>query len=84
MRRRFLKQTMAGAALLTAQRAFAAELAHSALPSQTANDFRRLRSEYLLDRDVTYLNHGSIGTIPRRVHEAHVRYLKVCESNPWL
>jgi len=75
---------MAGAALLAAQRAFAADLEHAALPAQTANDFRRLRSEYLLDREVTYLNHGSIGTIPRRVHEAHVRYLKVCESNPWL
>ena len=75
---------MTGAALLAAQRTFAAELEHLALPAQTAGDFRRLRSEYLLDREVTYLNHGAIGTIPRRVHDAHVRYLKVCESNPWL
>ncbi|TVR63109.1 MAG: aminotransferase class V-fold PLP-dependent enzyme [Gemmatimonadales bacterium] len=42
------------------------------------------RSAYLLDPQVRYLNHGSIGTIPRLVHEAHVRYLRVCETNPWL
>jgi len=39
--------------------------------------------EYLLDPGVRYLNHGSIGTIPRAVHEAHTAYLRVCESNPW-
>jgi len=85
MRRRFLKQTAAaGAALLAAQRVFAEELARRAVPQQVAGDFRRLRGEYLLGKGVTYLNHGSIGTIPRAVHDAHVRYLKLCESNPWL
>ncbi len=45
---------------------------------------RRLRSEYLLGPDVVYLNHASIGTVPRAVHEAHKAYLAVCETNPWL
>lgn len=84
-RRKFLRSSVAaGAALLAAQRALAEELARLDLPQQTGGDFRRLRGEYLLARNVTYLNHGSIGTIPRAVHEAHVRYLKLCESNPWL
>ena len=44
----------------------------------------RMREEYLLAPDVVYLNHASIGTIPRVVHEAHKAYLAMCESNPWL
>lgn len=40
--------------------------------------------DYLVDPSVRYLNHGSIGTTPRLVHEAHVEYLRLCESNPWL
>lgn len=43
-----------------------------------------LREEYLLDPGVIYLNHGSIGTVPRAVHRAHRAYLELCESNPWL
>lgn len=43
-----------------------------------------LRREYLLDPDVTYLNHASIGTVPRAVHEAHTELLRACEGNPWL
>ncbi len=85
MRRQFLRQAVvAGAALLAAQRAFGAGLARLELPQRVAGDFRRLRGEYRLDKSVTYLNHGSIGTVPRAVHEAHARYLKLCESNPWL
>jgi isopenicillin-N epimerase len=30
---------------------------------------RSLRDEWLLDRDVTYLNHGTVGAPPRRVLE---------------
>lgn len=41
-------------------------------------------ADYMLAPEVTYLNHASIGTVPRLVHEAHVRYLSACESNPWL
>ena len=40
-------------------------------------------SDYLLDSQIRYLNHGSIGTIPKIVHEAHVKYLSECETNPW-
>lgn len=40
--------------------------------------------DYLLDPGLRYLNHGSIGTTPRVVHEARQRYLEICESNPWL
>ena len=46
-------------------------------------DFSRLRGQYMLDEGVSYLNHGSIGTIARPVHDAHVGYLATCESNPW-
>ncbi|MDX1579188.1 MAG: hypothetical protein R3266_11925, partial [Gemmatimonadota bacterium] len=50
-----------------------------------SDDFgRRVREEYLLSPEITYLNHASIGTIPRAVHEAHIAYLAVCETNPWL
>lgn len=44
----------------------------------------RLRAEYLLASDVLYLNHASIGTVPRAVHEAHASYLALCETNPSL
>lgn len=44
----------------------------------------RMAEEYLLAPDVTYLNHASIGTIPRVVLEAHKAYLSICETNPWL
>ena len=30
------------------------------------------------------MNHASIGTVPRSVHEAHVAALRACETNPWL
>lgn len=41
-------------------------------------------ASYDLAEGLTYLNHASIGTVPRIVREAHARYLEVCESNPWL
>lgn len=41
-------------------------------------------SEYLLDPNVCYLNHASIGTVPRMVHSAGIRYREICEENPWL
>lgn len=42
------------------------------------------RADYLLDDGLNYLNHASIGTVPRVVHEAQVGYLRICETNPWL
>jgi len=90
LRRTFLKQlgTVAGASafggLLDVQEAFAAQLPVSALDDSNSSSYALLRERYMLDPEITYFNHGSIGTIPRSVHEAHVGYLRVCESNPWL
>lgn len=39
--------------------------------------------DYTLADEVTYLNHGSIGTIPKIVQKAHQDYLSLCETNPW-
>ncbi len=66
--------------LAAARGAFAAGLANTqegALGHLTGDD-------YMVDPGVTYLNHASIGTIPRLIHEAHVGYLAACETNPWL
>lgn len=43
-----------------------------------------LREQYMLSGDLIYLNHASIGTVPRPVHSAHVGYLELCESFPSL
>ncbi|MBT8487678.1 MAG: aminotransferase class V-fold PLP-dependent enzyme [Gemmatimonadetes bacterium] len=45
---------------------------------------RALASEYMLGDDLVYLNHASIGTVPRPVHEAHIGYLGLCERHPSL
>jgi len=50
----------------------------------SADSIRRLRDQYFLSRDLIYLNHASIGTVPIPVHHAHVGYLELCESNPSL
>lgn len=79
---------VAAAPLLTrladAQRLFAAEADRHGLPDLSAGGFQDLRAAYMLDPEVVYLNHASIGTIPRAVHDARERYLALCESNPWL
>ena len=73
-----------GAALLSRiariQQSFADE-ASATIPSDATEVSR---SAYSLDPEVTYLNHASIGTIPRVVQQAHHRYLDLCEENPWL
>ena len=46
--------------------------------------WRDFRDEYSLASDVVYLNHASIGTIPRIVQASHMAYLEACERNPWL
>lgn len=43
-----------------------------------------LKDRYLLDPDIVYLNHASIGTMPKAVHDARVEYAVICESNPHL
>ena len=89
-RREFLKQASSifGAGALAAfapvHEAFAAQLANLPVPATGPNTFADLRQEYLLSPDVTYFNHGSIGTIPRIVQEARQGYLDLCETDPWL
>src|SRR5690606_33272019 len=73
----------AAAALLDARALFAASLA-DVRAKRAASTFDGLAEEYLLSPDVLYLNHGSIGTIPRVVQTARQRYLDLCETNPWL
>ena len=41
------------------------------------------KKDYSIARELHYLNHGSIGTIPKIVQQAHQDYLSVCENNPW-
>lgn len=41
-----------------------------------------LKSEYLLDPDVVYLNHGSFGACPRPVFETYQRWQLELERNP--
>jgi len=83
-RRDFLRSgalAAAGAALaplLDARRAAAREVAAVPVHLPLAAD------AYSLAPDVTYLNHASIGTIPRVVQQARHRYLELCETNPWL
>ena len=85
-RRDFLKHLALGGAgsLLALQKVFGADLRRLGLPDYKAATFPKLRDEYMLAPEVTYLNHASIGTVPRAVHEAHTRYLEQCEANPWL
>lgn len=84
-RRSFLKLAGAAAAapvlaqLSAARRAVAEEIQQSQPFS-----FRLARDAYTLDPEITYLNHASIGTIPRMVQDARRRYLELCEENPWL
>lgn len=58
-----------------------------ALGSTTVGDgspaaVAQLREQYMLAPGLSYLNHASIGTVPRAVHEAHVAHLELCETNP--
>ncbi|MEM7297560.1 MAG: aminotransferase class V-fold PLP-dependent enzyme [Bacteroidota bacterium] len=81
-RRDFIRKTASAslfASLASTQTLFAAKLEKVA--SIPKEDFS---GQYLLDPNITYFNHASIGTIPKLVHEAHISYLKLCESNPWL
>ena len=48
------------------------------------SDWETLRAAYGLAPEVNYLNHASIGTMPRPLAAARARYLDLCETNPWL
>ncbi len=88
-RRRFLGLLGAGflggplaARFAAVDASFRSEL--SRVTAATTRSWASLRDEYMLDPGVVYLNHASIGTIPRIVHEARTSYLALCETNPWL
>lgn len=82
-RRAFLSGTGIGlAAFLGDRTAFSTALARaSGLAGQGA---AAARDEYLLAPGLVYLNHGSIGTIPKAVLDEHTRRLRECETNPHL
>ena len=81
-RRAFLSATgITLATLLGDRSAFAATLGRLA-PVTNASRAARLADEYLLAPGLLYLNHGSIGTIPRAVMDEYTRLLRECESNP--
>jgi isopenicillin-N epimerase len=81
-RRTFLSGTGLGlAAWLTHRSELGAALARLG-PVDSAEAALRLRDDYLLAPGLLYLNHGSIGTIPRVVMDAYVRLLRACETNP--
>jgi len=92
-RRAFLRAVGRGAATLSAlplveavtgiEAAFADDLGRLAR-KPGALSAQELAPRYMLADDVVYLNHASIGTVPRSVHSAHLRYLELCETNPWL
>ena len=90
-RRAFLK-SLAGLALAgpvvarleLVEQAFGAELDTVVSLPRSTPAWESLRDRYMLGSDVVYLNHASIGTIPRAVHEDCVEYMRVCEENPWL
>ncbi|MEM6794675.1 MAG: aminotransferase class V-fold PLP-dependent enzyme [Acidobacteriota bacterium] len=89
-RRSFLKAVGAGtaaaflASLADVRGSFAEQAADDLGSLSGADPFARLNGSYTLDPGVTYLNHASIGTMPRAVQDAHRQYLRLCEMNPWL
>jgi isopenicillin-N epimerase len=81
-RRGFLSGSGLGlAALLGDRSAFSAALARLETLRVTHSP-AALADEYLLEPGLLYLNHGSIGTIPRVVMDEYVRLLRLCETNP--
>lgn len=90
-RRRFLKALSTGAfAALTVPSLRRIQAgAHREIAATLHGIFEKsglsgLKNAYTLSPEITYLNHGSIGTMPTSVQNAYVRYLQECESNPWL
>ncbi len=89
-RRKFINQGLLGSSgiilaeqILGVRQTFAAWLENVVIPVRESNDFSKLRNEYLLSSNIIYLNHASIGTIPRAVQKVGQQYLDICETNPW-
>ncbi len=51
-------------------------------PSLHNEDANRMRNEWLIPDDVTYLNHGSFGPSPHVVQEARHRWIEQLERQP--
>lgn len=85
-RKDFLKQAALGTAALPFLNGLTSirEKASSRINEiSTDASLASLKKHYLLSKDITYLNHASIGTIPKPVHDARNEYLELCETNPW-
>lgn len=80
-RRSFLASSGALAAMLGDRASFTASLERIGR-AQGRLSAAALADEYLLEPGLLYLNHGSIGTIPRVVMDEYVRLLRRCETNP--
>ena len=80
-RRSFLKSST-GAIVLAAlgqiNQSFSASLEQE---SSKNNTFQK-REHYLVEPGVSYLNHASVGTIPKALQKVHFDYLNLCETNP--
>ena len=75
-----MKGSAAAGALLAARHSSASALRQVA----AASDWGGLRDAYGLAPEVVYLNHASIGTMPKPLAAARASYLELCETNPWL
>ncbi|MDN5203705.1 aminotransferase class V-fold PLP-dependent enzyme [Fulvivirgaceae bacterium BMA10] len=86
-RRRFIGKASAAAviaAFSSIKTSYAKDLVSLANRSGVRDRYILSREEYLLDPDITYFNHASIGTIPKLLHRTHKAYIDLCEKNPWL
>ncbi len=72
-----------GAATLLSTLAPIKELFTEQMEASFLPDQLPARKDYSLSDSVTYLNHGSTGTMPKIVQEARRSYLALCENNPW-
>ena len=46
------------------------------------NSSDALKSKFLLDPEITFLNHGSYGSCPKPVFEVYQKYQTALESHP--
>ncbi len=60
------------------------EATQKVVAASSEKEFAVLAEQYSLDPQINYLNHASIGAIPRPVQAARQKYLELCETNPWL
>ncbi|MAV15332.1 MAG: hypothetical protein CMG08_00765 [Candidatus Marinimicrobia bacterium] len=85
-RRRFIYNisSIIGGSFLFNDVAYPRSFSNSNSNSNNTLDSKELLQSYMIPGGTSYLNHASIGTIPRAVHNAHVKYLEICETNPSL